>query len=121
MKFFITFLLSICLSIIVVYQIKGQAQDNTIYSSTFPEPEFEHLTIADGLPENSVSCILQDHLGYMWFGTQNGLVRYDGYSMKIFQPDSNDSLSISERHIQTIYEDKSGTIWIGTQYWAKFF
>ncbi|MFB3055535.1 MAG: two-component regulator propeller domain-containing protein, partial [Ignavibacteriaceae bacterium] len=39
----------------------------------FPEPIFEHLTIADGLPENSVKCILQDHLGYMWFGTQNGL------------------------------------------------
>ena len=42
----------------------------------FPDPIFEHLTIKDGLPENSVRCILQDHLGYMWFGTQNGLAQY---------------------------------------------
>jgi ligand-binding sensor domain-containing protein len=61
-----------------------------------------------------VRCILQDHLGYMWFGTQNGLVRYDGYDMKIYQPDSNDSLSISNRQIRAIYEDRSGNLWIGT-------
>jgi len=81
----------------------------------FPEPIFEHLTIVDGLPENSVECMLQDHLGYLWFGTQNGLARYDGYEMKVYQPDSDDSLSISDRQIYAIYEDKSGTLWIGTQ------
>ena len=80
----------------------------------FPEPIFEHLTIADGLPENSVRCILQDHLGYMWFGTQNGLVKYDGYDMKVYQPISGDSLSISDRQIYALYEDDSGTLWIGT-------
>jgi len=81
----------------------------------FPEPIFEHLTIEDGLPENSVRCILQDNLGYMWLGTQNGLVKYDGYNMTVYQPNPEDSLSISDRQIQTIYEDKSGTLWIGTQ------
>lgn len=82
----------------------------------FPEPIFEHLTVADGLPESSVGCILQDHLGYLWLGTQNGLVKYDGYNMTVYQPDPDDSLSISHRQIQTIYEDKSGTLWIGTGY-----
>ena len=41
---------------------------------------FEHLTVVEGLPENSVWSMLQDHLGLLWFGTQNGLVKYDGYS-----------------------------------------
>jgi signal transduction histidine kinase/ligand-binding sensor domain-containing protein/DNA-binding response OmpR family regulator len=90
------------------------AQENSKLSTNFPEPIFEHLTIADGLPENSVRVILQDHLGYMWFGTQNGLVKYDGYNMKVYQSDPDDSLSISDRHINAIYEDKSGTLWIGT-------
>jgi len=80
----------------------------------FPEPIFEHLTVEDGLPENSVRCILQDHLGYMWFGTQNGLVKYDGYNMTVYQPEPDDSLSISWTQIMTIYEDKSGTLWVGT-------
>lgn len=51
----------------------------------------------------------------MWFGTQNGLVRYDGYNMKVYQPDPDDSLSISDRQIYAIYEDRSGTLWIGTE------
>ena len=85
-------------------------------TTNWPEPVFEHLTIADGLPENSVRCILQDHLGYMWFGTQNGLVKYDGYTMKVYQPDPDDSLSISDRQIFSIYEDKSGTLWVGTEH-----
>ena len=84
--------------------------------TNWPEPVFEHFTIVDGLPENSANCILQDHLGYMWFGTQNGLVKYDGYNMKVYQPDPDDSLSISNRQIFTIYEDQSGTLWIGTEH-----
>jgi len=51
----------------------------------------------------------------MWFGTKNGLVRYDGYEMKVYQPDPGDSLSIKGSFIETIYEDRSGTLWIGTR------
>ena len=93
--------------------ILPQSKDKT---ATWPEPVFKHLSIADGLPENSVLCVLQDHLGYMWFGTQNGLVKYDGYSLKIYQPEPDDSLSISDRRIFAIYEDRSGTLWIGTEH-----
>ena len=85
-------------------------------NSQFPTPVFEYLSSEDGLPENSVTCILQDYLGYLWVGTQNGLARYDGYSMKVFQHDSNDSSSISNSSISTIYEDKNKTLWIGTWY-----
>ncbi|MCK7521853.1 MAG: hypothetical protein MZV64_31330 [Ignavibacteriales bacterium] len=59
------------------------------------EPRFEHLTVKDGLPENTAKAILQDYLGYMWFGTQDGLVKYDGYDMTIYNwsADSDSSLS----------------------------
>ena len=99
----------------ILFTISTTAQIKTSAPTNWPEPVFEHLTIADGLPENSVHCMLQDHLGYLWLGTQNGLVKYDGYNMKIYQPDFNDSLSISNRQIMTIYEDKSGILWIGTR------
>ncbi len=82
--------------------------------SQFDSPVFENISIKDGLPENSITCILQDHLGYIWLGTQNGLVRYDGYEMQIFQPDEKDSLSISGRRITVIFEDGNNVMWIGT-------
>ncbi len=82
--------------------------------SQFNPPVFENITIEDGLPENSVNCILQDYLGYLWIGTQNGLAKYDGYSMKVFQPEKDNNSSISDRGIVTIYEDKNKTLWIGT-------
>ena len=97
-----------------LFNISTLAQNKNNKQTNWPEPVFEHLTVADGLPENSVQCILHDHLGYMWFGTQNGLVKYDGYSMKVYQPDPDDSLSISYFIVRSIYEDKSGTLWIGT-------
>lgn len=100
---------------IILFFVNFTIQSQELYTDkNWPDPVFEHITIADGLPENSVLCILQDHLGYLWFGTQVGLVRYDGYSMKDYQTDPYDSLSISLGMIKTIYEDKSGDLWIGT-------
>jgi signal transduction histidine kinase/ligand-binding sensor domain-containing protein/DNA-binding response OmpR family regulator len=82
--------------------------------SQFNPPVFEDITIKDGLPQNTVFCILQDYLGYLWIGTEYGLVQYDGYSMKVFQPEEDNSGSISNGIINTIYEDKNKTLWIGT-------
>jgi signal transduction histidine kinase/ligand-binding sensor domain-containing protein/DNA-binding response OmpR family regulator len=98
------------------YQTSPQTNIQTeknVYSQ-FNPPVFESITVEDGLPENSVHGILQDYLGYLWLGTQNGLVQYDGYSMKVFQPEKDNSGSISDADIITIYEDKNKTIWIGT-------
>ncbi len=80
----------------------------------FRAPVFESITLEDGLPENTVNAALQDYLGYIWLGTQNGLARYDGYSMDVFKPDERDSGSISGRFISTIYEDGDRNLWIGT-------
>ena len=81
----------------------------------FNDPVFENITVQDGLPENTPLSIFQDYLGYLWFGTQNGLARYDGYSMKVFQPDFNKGEKITWRGVLRIYEDNNKTLWIGTE------
>jgi ligand-binding sensor domain-containing protein len=75
---------------------------------------FQHLTVNEGLSQGSVTCILQDSQGFMWFGTQDGLNRYDGYSIRVFKHDPADSTTIGESFIVSITEDKEGTLWIGT-------
>lgn len=75
---------------------------------------FRHITREDGLPSNVVRCITQDFLGYMWFGTDNGLVRFDGSNMKIFQYVPGDSTSIKESAITALYESSDSLLWIGT-------
>ena len=86
---------------------------STYYSQNY-KVNLENLSIADGLPENSVTCILQDYLGYLWLGTHNGLVKYDGYTMENFQLEENNPSGITIKGIVTIYEDKHKTLWVGT-------
>ncbi|HLO16104.1 MAG TPA: two-component regulator propeller domain-containing protein, partial [Anaerolineales bacterium] len=76
--------------------------------------QFEHFTIEDGLSQNAGLVIFQDRRGYLWFGTQDGLNRYDGFSFKIFKHDLDDPHSISHNSILAITEDKDGYLWIGT-------
>jgi ligand-binding sensor domain-containing protein len=78
--------------------------------------QFEQLTIAHGLPHNTVRCILQDSDGFLWFGTPNGLARYDGYGFKVYKHDPDDSTSISHSFVYTIFEDCAKTMWIGTEH-----
>jgi signal transduction histidine kinase/ligand-binding sensor domain-containing protein/DNA-binding response OmpR family regulator len=74
---------------------------------------FDHLSVEQGLSQNHVTRILKDSKGFMWFGTQNGLNRYDGKSFKVYKHHPDDSNSLSNNHVQTIYEDKNGNLWIG--------
>lgn len=76
---------------------------------------FNHLTVNNGLSQSAVTCIFQDKTGFMWFGTQDGLNRYDGYNFKIFKNISPDSTSLSDNFIFSIYEDESGSLYIETQ------
>ncbi|MGB8953031.1 MAG: two-component regulator propeller domain-containing protein, partial [Candidatus Aminicenantales bacterium] len=77
--------------------------------------KFLHLFMEDGLSQNSIYSIIQDSRGFIWFGTEDGLNRYDGYSFKIYKQDLEDPNSLSAIYIHTLYEDKSGVLWIGTR------
>ena len=78
------------------------------------EMKFEHFTDAQGLSQNAVFCMLQDRKGFMWFGTQDGLNRYDGYNFTVFRRDPQDTNSIADNYITALYEDRQGKLWIGT-------
>lgn len=72
------------------------------------------LSSEDGLSQNLVFCILQDREGFMWFGTKEGLNRYDGYKFKVYRNDPSDTNSLPSNYITVLYEDKSGMLWVGT-------
>jgi ligand-binding sensor domain-containing protein/serine phosphatase RsbU (regulator of sigma subunit) len=75
---------------------------------------FEHLSVKQGLSQGSVVCILQDRQGFMWFGTQDGLNRFDGYEFTAFKHSPADSSTLNDSFIITIAEDSSGTLWVGS-------
>jgi ligand-binding sensor domain-containing protein/two-component sensor histidine kinase len=77
---------------------------------------FSHLTTRDGLSFNDVQCVMKDSKGYMWFGTSDGLNKYNGQSFKIYKHDFRNKNSLIDNRTTSIAEDKNGFIWIGTQY-----
>lgn len=75
---------------------------------------FEYLTVKDGLPQSTVRTIEKDKYGFMWFGTWNGLCRFDGYKFKVYRTIPNDTTSIGNNRIHYIYKDPQGVLWIAT-------
>lgn len=94
---------SLTLSILLCWNISVVGQS---YS-------FRHYQVESGLSNNSVHSILQDSDGFMWFGTKDGLNRFDGYTFKVFRGNPNDSTSLESNIIQTLHE-KNGKLWVGT-------
>ena len=82
----------------------------SVYSQ---DHSFRAYQVEDGLSHNSVISMLQDHRGFIWFGTKDGLNRFDGYHFKIFQHNPNDSTSIGSNFIRCLYEAEN-QIWVGT-------
>jgi len=75
---------------------------------------FQHITSEQGLSQNTIGCMLQDSRGFMWFGTWNGLDRYDGYNFLVFKSENQEG-GLSNNFIYSICEDKAGNIWAGTK------
>ncbi|MEJ2614232.1 MAG: two-component regulator propeller domain-containing protein [Ignavibacteriaceae bacterium] len=92
--------------LLILFFIKVQ-----IIAQEYP---FGHLSVEDGLSNNAVNCIHQDHFGFLWFGTEDGLNRYDGYDLIIYRHNPEDINSISNNSVWSIFEDHSGFLWIGT-------
>ncbi|MEJ8817244.1 hybrid sensor histidine kinase/response regulator transcription factor [Lacibacter sp. H407] len=76
--------------------------------------KYKQLTTSHGLSQGYVYDILQDKDGFMWFGTKDGLNRYDGYSFKVYTYDSYDPYSISNNNVYCLFEDSKGRLWVST-------
>ena len=75
---------------------------------------FKHLTLQDGLSQSSVMSILQDSQGFIWLGTENGLNRYDGYSIKSYHRDRQVTEGLASDFIWAIAEDFNSDLWLAT-------
>jgi signal transduction histidine kinase/CheY-like chemotaxis protein/ligand-binding sensor domain-containing protein len=76
--------------------------------------KFDHIGTPEGLSQSNVICILQDSRGFMWFGTRDGLNRYDGYKITVYKNELTNPNSISNNMINDIVEDANGNLWIAT-------
>jgi ligand-binding sensor domain-containing protein/signal transduction histidine kinase len=76
---------------------------------------FHHFGHAEGLSQNTVYSILQDRQGFMWFGTEGGLNKFDGYQFTVYKHNPDDPTTISDNFVRAIHEDSTGDLWIGTR------
>jgi len=76
--------------------------------------KFEHISVEQGLSHTKVFCIFQDSKGFMWFGTGDGLNKFDGYNFTVYRHNPADSSTLSNGSIKDVYEDQSGNLWIAT-------
>jgi ligand-binding sensor domain-containing protein/signal transduction histidine kinase len=78
------------------------------------ELRFETLASEKGLSENSVKAIVEDRQGFLWFGTENGLDRFDGLEFTVFRAGSDPTRELVEDHVNALLSARDGTLWIGT-------
>lgn len=77
--------------------------------------KFRQLGVEEGLSRTWVKCIHQDSRGFLWFGTTDGLNRYDGYQFKVYSYDINKTTGLNSSNIHIIFEDRAQNLWVGTQ------
>ncbi len=86
------------------------------YSGLQAQPYyFRRYQVENGLSNNAVLCSLQDKKDFMWFGTKDGLNRFDGYAFKVYRHDADDPKTIGGSTIQCLAEDSNGLLWVGTE------
>lgn len=87
----------------------------TGYEASPQSIRFDHLTLAEGLSQSTVLAITQDAQGFMWFGTREGLNRYDARNIKVFRNDPRDPNSLSDNFVYCLMSDSRGRLWVGTR------
>jgi ligand-binding sensor domain-containing protein/signal transduction histidine kinase/DNA-binding response OmpR family regulator len=98
---------SICIFLVLfMLSAKSFCQSSSHY--------FKNYQVYNGLSSNTITTILQDKKGFMWFGTRNGLNRFDGNVFKIYQSKLSDTLSIGSNSIFSLYEGAKEQLWVGT-------
>jgi len=108
---FLAVLLAVSASAPVVY---AQQAQSPLSGGVNKYIKFDHLTTENGLSNDSVWGMAQDSDGFMWFGTFDGLNRYDGSSVKVFRHDPDDPQSLSGNAVRGMCIDHTGVLWIGT-------
>lgn len=86
----------------------------TVSFAQSPRLSFQHIGSEEGLSNSTIEVICQDDRGFIWFGTRDGLNRYDGYQVTIFRYKTGDSTSITDNYIRSLYTDRHGNLWVGT-------
>ena len=84
------------------------------------EPNYEVISVEQGLPTNYIRGIIQDNRGFMWFATENGLCRYDGFNITLYKQDILDNNALITNVIADIYKDSEGTLWIAAGQLHKY-
>jgi ligand-binding sensor domain-containing protein/signal transduction histidine kinase/DNA-binding response OmpR family regulator len=79
-----------------------------------PQLSFSHILNEQGLSNSTIEAIYQDKEGFIWFGTRDGLNRYDGQEITTFKNDPADSTTLSDSYIRAIYEDRENNLWVAT-------
>lgn len=107
---------SIISAIVLFFAGSARAQDGEGRLPSPPRPlpqySFDRFGIADGLPADQISEVVQDRRGYLWIGTEGGLVRYDGQDMRTYRPVPKGG-GQALKNIRTIHEDATGNVWAG--------
>ncbi len=99
-----------CFSILLIFII-----NSTIFSQS-TNIRFQHLSVESGMAGDRFNCLVQDRLGFIWFGTSNGISKYDGYNFENYVREEADSTGLIGINIRSIMEDSEGDIWAGTYY-----
>ena len=115
MKYILNNLSMLLIFLGTLFYSSGFAQTFSSSQNAGDRLKFEHITVDDGLSQNSGNVLLQDDKGFLWIGTQDGLNRYDGYTFKIYKYNPSDENSLSDNFVTSMIQDKSGAIWIGTR------
>jgi ligand-binding sensor domain-containing protein/serine phosphatase RsbU (regulator of sigma subunit) len=76
--------------------------------------EFERISLREGLSQSVIEAIVQDRKGFLWFATEDGLNRYDGYGFTVYRYQPGNPRSLSYNEIKALYEDRAGILWVGT-------
>ena len=98
----------------LLFNFPALAQNKNNSSFNFLQSKLSHLSMKNGLSQNGAFAIEQDSKGFMWFGTKNGLNKYDGYSFTTFTHDPYDSTTISNNSIRIVFNDSRGILWVIT-------
>lgn len=98
-----------CISVLVLVLLP-------VVCGAAPAARFFRLSVEQGLSQNTVVAILQDRVGFLWFATEEGLNRYDGYKFVVFKHNPADPQSLPDNNVTALFEDRQGTFWVGTEH-----